>query len=52
MKAEANDINTIIGKVITRSHAIDKLLGAHYKTTDRGLNKAIDELADALPMQV
>jgi hypothetical protein len=43
------DINSVIGKVITRSHAIEKLLRAHYKVTGRGLHKAIDELSNRLP---
>ncbi len=49
MSAKEADINTIIGKVITRSHAIEKLLRTHYKVTGRGLHKAIDDLSDTLP---
>lgn len=49
MSAKEADINTIIGKVITRSHAIEKMLRTHYKATGRGLHKAIDDLSDALP---
>jgi hypothetical protein len=49
MSAKETDINTIIGKVITRSHAIEKLLRTHYKAAGRGLHKAIDDLSDTLP---
>lgn len=49
MSAKEPDINTIIGNVITRSHAIEKLLRTHYKVTGRGLHKAIDDLSDTLP---
>ncbi|MEA3210998.1 MAG: hypothetical protein QOE70_4055 [Chthoniobacter sp.] len=49
MSAKEADINTIIGKVITRSHAIEKLLRTHYNVTGRGLHKAIDDLSDTLP---
>ena len=49
MSAREADINTLIGKVITRSHAIEKLLRAHYNATGRGLHKAIDDLSDTLP---
>jgi hypothetical protein len=43
------DINTVIGKVITRSHTIEKLLRTHYGSKGRGLFKVIDDLADTLP---
>jgi len=49
MSAQETNINTLIGKVITRSHAIEKLLRAHYNTTGRGLHKAIDDLSGILP---
>ncbi len=49
MSAEKADINTLIGKVITRSHAIEKLLRTHYKVAGHGLHKAIDALSDTLP---
>lgn len=49
MRSKEADINTIIGKVITRSHSIEKLLRTHYKLTGRGLHKAIDDLSDTLP---
>jgi hypothetical protein len=49
MSAKEADINTIIGKVITRSHAIEKLLRTTYRVNGRGLHKAIDDLSDTLP---
>lgn len=49
MSSKEADIHTIIGKVITRSHAIEKQLRTHYKLTGRGLHKAIDDLSDTLP---
>jgi hypothetical protein len=41
--------DALIGKVIKRSHAIDKLLHKHYPATKAGLFAAINSLADTLP---
>lgn len=43
------DTDALIGKVITRSHAIDKLLRKHYPAAKAGLFAAINSLADTLP---
>lgn len=41
--------DALIGKAITRSHAIDKLLRKHYPEAKVGLHAAINSLADTLP---
>lgn len=41
--------DALIGKAITRSHAIDKLLRKHYPEAKCGLHAAINSLADTLP---
>lgn len=43
------DTDTLIGKVITRSHNIDRLLHKHYPASKGGLFAAINSLADILP---
>ena len=43
------DTHALIGKVITRSHAIDKLLRKHYPAAKGGLHAAIKSVADTLP---
>lgn len=43
------DTNALIGQVITRSHAIDKLLRKHYPATKGGLHGALDSLGETLP---
>ena len=43
------DINTLIGKVITRSHDIEKLLQKHYSAPKGGLFAAINSLEATLP---
>ncbi|MGB8167623.1 MAG: hypothetical protein WCF18_09030, partial [Chthoniobacteraceae bacterium] len=43
------DTDALIGKAITRSHTIDKLLRKHYPTAKVGLHAAINDLADTLP---
>jgi hypothetical protein len=43
------DTDALIGKAITRSHAIDKLLRKHYPEAKVGLHAAINSLADTLP---
>jgi len=49
MSAKEADIPTIIGRIIVRSHDIEKLLRTHYNVTSRGLHKTIDDLAERLP---
>jgi hypothetical protein len=39
----------LIGKAITRSHAIDKLLRKHYPVAKGSLHATLNSLADALP---
>ena len=41
--------DALIGKVITRSHAIDKLLRKHYPTAKGGLFSTLNSLGDILP---
>lgn len=43
------DTDTLIGRVIIRSHAIDKLLRKHYPEAKGGLHAALNSLADTLP---
>jgi hypothetical protein len=43
------DTLALIGKVITRSHAIEKLLRKHYPTAKGGLFAALNILGDTLP---
>ena len=44
------DTEKLIGKVITRSHAVEKLLRKHYPAAaNGGLHPALNSLADTLP---
>jgi hypothetical protein len=43
------DTHALIGKVITRSHAIEKLLKKHYPAAKGSLHAAIKSAADILP---
>lgn len=43
------DTDALIGKVITRSHAIEKLLQKHYSSGKGGLFASLKSLGDQLP---